>query len=563
MQSRKIINLTFIAAAVLYCFLVLYYDQAPYFNRNFAGQDARQQLFPLYDELHPGLFGDDYITRAMKLYTGPLHYFIASKIVKFTQSPILTGHCIMAIQFTLALIFIFLTTLSFSSIPAACVSAAWLLSSRGLLRNTFGGLPRGWPGAIIGIFLFLLSKKQHKSILALILIGSLLHPHSTFLVCACYGIFLLSNFLTQDKRAEIKKPFIAFLLFCPVIIAVNYYNVKRPEDIGTMYNITEAAKIPAFSISGGRFPFVPLDSPLSDFKHSAINIFMDDESRSDIAFKNYLIVFLVLFYGFVFSYQFFRQKKLVPAELIVFLVSIIVSYFLARIFAFRLYVPTRYLGWPFSIFFMTSIPIILWRFFSENKQSYRSACLALMLLVSVLYLKKGSNIGAFSKYKPGDAYDDPMYTWIRENTPSSAVFAGHPSSIDGMQLYGMRRAYITTETAHPFYDKFNAEVEKRIDTSFRALYAPDLSGFLNAVKDKKIDYFVFPRKSFALNKPGKLPTFKNAGYFLPHDKLVEKLASNPPENYFYNMLDKYPESIAYNSNEALIIEITKLPKPAN
>ena len=555
----KIINWFFILLTLAYGILVFKYDNAPYFNPNYAGDDARQQLFQLYEVLDPGLFEGDYIYRAMKLYTGPLHELIASTIVRFTQNPIMAGHWTMTLQFSLALMFIFLAVRSMASIPAACVSVAWLLHTPWLIRNTFGGLPRGWAGAIVAAFLYFISTKNHKAIIALIFVGSLLHPHSTFLVCAAYSFFLAYQFLMPQSRQAILRPLIMFLVFCPAIFAVNYFNVRRPADIGTMVDLKQAEKMPAFSKEKGRFPFVPLDPPSKEFKKKALRMFFEYEGENDASFKKRVTIGILIFYLLAFVVQFYRRRIIFPSELIIYTFAAATSYFLARFLAFRLYVPTRYLGWPLALFFLISMPVIIWRMFhKENAKVQWKSLAALCVFVLSFYLISGSNLGARSSYKEGDDFSDPMYTWIRENTPKSAVFAGQPSSIDGMQLYGMRRAYVTTETAHPFYDKYNEVMEHRIKVSFKALYARSAQDFLKILENEKIDYFVFAKKFFKLNGGGQVPTFKFADYFAPHGNSVRKLGSFPKESYFHTNLLNFKNSIVYQSKEAIIVDVAKL-----
>ncbi len=556
----RLINLAFILLTLTYGILIFKYDQAPYFNPNFAGHDARQQLFSLYDVTQPGIFEDDYISRSMSLYMGPLHKLLAKTIVKYTESPIMAGHWIMTVQFGLTVLFVFLAACSFSSIVAACASVIWLLNTPWLIRNTFGGLPRGWAGAILAAFLYFLSRKNHKAIIVLIFIGSMLHPHSTFLVCATYSFYLAFNFIIPAKRQEFKKYIVQFAMACPLIFAVNYYYIQRPDDIGTMVTLKEAENMPAFSKKGGRFPFVPLSSLSDDFYNSSLRIFLDYDGKDTIKIKNKIIYVLILFYGLAVLLTIIRRKYLIPQEFLIFAFSILVAYYLARLFAFRLYVPVRYLAWPPALFFLISMPAIVWKMFEskyERKTQY-SSVFGITALLFFIYFFTGSNIAAKSNYKPGNDFDNPAYEWIRNNTSKESVFAGQPSSIDGMPLYGIRRAFVTTETAHPFYDKYAKEIERRIDISFRALYAKDKNNFLLAIGNEKIDYFVFSKKYFKLNKPGKKPTFRFANYSLPHREEVHSLGSRPAEDYFFSNLSEYQSAIVYDSADVTILDIKSL-----
>jgi hypothetical protein len=150
-----------------------------------------------------------------------------------------------------------------------------------------------------------------------------------------------------------------------------------------------------------------------------------------------------------------------------------------------------------------------------------------------------------------------LYPWIRKNTPEKALFAGHPDRIELMQLYGRRKAFVTTETAHPFYDKYFEEMLRRLKISLQTYYSSDLSELVDIVEPEDIDFFIFQRKDFY---PEAL---QNAKYFQPLQPLVKELASRHHDNYAYKQLprqvnlEEFP-FMPFRDEESVVVDIRKL-----
>ena len=139
---------------------------------------------------------------------------------------------------------------------------------------------------------------------------------------------------------------------------------------------------------------------------------------------------------------------------------------------------------------------------------------------------------------------------------SKRSFCRSSKEIDLLPLVTVRKAYITEETAHPFYDGYWRLAKARMETSFRMLYANSPKEFLDSKGEEKIDYFIFPRSRF---KPESL---KSATSFAPLDKVVKRLVARNHDNFFYDLLDMgaYSQSIVYQDSEVIVIK-PELLKP--
>lgn len=158
----------------------------------------------------------------------------------------------------------------------------------------------------------------------------------------------------------------------------------------------------------------------------------------------------------------------------------------------------------------------------------------------------------YSLYKKGK-----VFAWIKKNTSETALFAGHPSHVDGLPLFGARRTFATTETAHPFYSEYYKEIKRRIIISLKAHYARDLEEVVRLLEPEGIDYFVFSRKRFY---PSAL---EHERYYYPLNALVDELTSRHYTEYAYKQLPKRVNIEAapympFKDAQSAVVDVAKL-----
>jgi hypothetical protein len=136
-----------------------------------------------------------------------------------------------------------------------------------------------------------------------------------------------------------------------------------------------------------------------------------------------------------------------------------------------------------------------------------------------------------------------VWTWIRDNTPTDALVAGHPTWIDPVMLYGERRGYVTTETAHPFYDGYYEEIKRRLEIALAIHYASSWEEVLSLAKSEGIDFVVFQRSLF---RPKAL---SKARYFQPFNKMLASVRARGSNDFAYLSL---PEEVETDQFPALV-----------
>ncbi|MDC0358494.1 hypothetical protein OAO01_06730, partial [Oligoflexia bacterium] len=514
LKSRcTVLNVVFALATAVYVFF--FWKSVPrWFHPGWTTDDALQQLYPFHAVLNPELFQGDLVTEVMKGYLAPLHYWLCYVVTWLCGDPIMMGHWVMLLQACSAALFLFLAVQHAAGSVPAFFSVIWLLHTRQIMQRMTAGLPRGWAAAVLVATLYFVLKKSHKATLVVLLLGCLLHPPATMIAALTYGFVLVWGVLWEKSRKLYLKPLVQLVILSPIYIGITFYVVHRPEHVGQMVTYEEAQAMPEFQHPDGRFPFVPLSPVLWDLRVHGFQSFVDRFYNPGRFWKRnvrYVVLaalLLLVLVGIV------RKRHTIPVELWCYVLATLAVYFASRLMAFRLYVPNRHLQFPMAIFFIALFSVGVWRAFYLNRgqsmsqpgdrRSFQATNLncawlsAVALLVLGVFIYIGSGTGLYGDGNFNYARDKKgkVFAWLAEHTPQQALIAGHPTFIDGVMLFGKRRGFITTETAHPFYKGYNAEVQRRLELSLRAHFARDLSELLAVLEPAEVDYFVFERKRF-------------------------------------------------------------------
>jgi hypothetical protein len=214
---------------------------------------------------------------------------------------------------------------------------------------------------------------------------------------------------------------------------------------------------------------------------------------------------------------------------------------------------------PAGIFFALFVPSFLWlastaasRVSSAGIRDLGFRYGAQLMLVFATF-----SFGGFGPRGP-ELFDvcyqrqEALWDFLKLKTSADAVIAGHPTTLDGVQLFGRRIGYITTETAHPFYDRYYAEVKRRMEVTFSAHYARDWRGFHTLLSREGIDYFVFRVGDFA---PERLHRER---YEIPFQNMIRRLNNFPREEFVFSSLpgaidaEPHPYQVLRTNNVAVV-----------
>ncbi len=543
---------------LVYCACFYFSVSDWWFSPEWTTDDALQQSYPFLRVFDPELFSGDVITQMMERYLTPIHYGVTAAMTWVTGDAVMAGHVVMLIQLSLLVLGIFL------AVSAACggvvagmipglFAATWMLHTRLIVQRMTGGLPRGWAAPLFAFFLYFALKGNHRGVLATLVFGCLVHPPATIICAGAYGLWLMWDFLRSSSQGRALDsaasrrawaPLWRFTVLAPFLVVLAWLVVRMPAEIGTMATLERAAHMPEFSTPDGRFPFYPLKPVRWELATFGFQAFASRLHNPGTIIKAAIIPLVVLGCLFLAGVGFRQRREVFPKPVLWFGVATLLVYAAARAFAFQLYVPDRHLQFPLAICFVVGVSIAAWRvgapyLGASAAHRWWWSYLGLAAVALVVVLGSGSGLQGsgnfnYSAHKKGGVFD-----WIRAHTPRDALIAGEPSLIDGAMLFGHRTAYITTETAHPFYDGYYATIKPRIEITLRAHYARDLNEFLSLVEPQGIDYFVFDRKRFY---PEALASVK---YFEPFNSLLREIAGRSWPEYAYRELPREIDMINF------------------
>jgi len=572
-----------VGAAGVVLFLVYGYlffrNIGPYwFNPRWTTDDALQQLFPFHAVWNPDIFQNDLIYIAMKGYLAPIHYLLGYLITLGTKDPLMTGHWMMLIQLVLTLVPLALAVWTFcaadtnekmwpkrwearhwAALAPALMAMTWFLHARPLVQRLTAGLPRGWAPPIFALYFLFAIRGNHRAILVLLGCAALLNPPAAFLAGFSYGGYVLYIAFCKKRVARSFKPFVELLVVTPFIAAATLFVTHRPPEIGKLATLTEAEKMPEFSKSGGRFTFLPFPPPLVELRdysfRSVVSKIYNPGPFWHVASRALIALFVVV----LLLASFFLKREIIPTALVIFLICDLITYFLSRPLAFRLYVPDRHLTFPMGMFLIAACTAGTYQLFKSGSlpRHWLRAGLGLVIVCFVIY--KGSGLGLQStdtgtaNFNYHEKTRGGAAKWARKSTARDALFAGNPIHLDPIPLYGMRRAFVTHETWHPFYLAYNKEIKKRLDVCLRAHYSRDFNEFLALIEPHRIDYFIFERAMFKEHR------LRKAHFNKPFTQMVTDLTSYAPNEYLISKLPVGDRGVVpYFDTQSIVVDVKKL-----
>jgi hypothetical protein len=554
--NELLLKVLVLCSLVTYLFLLQRNLGQFLFSSEWTTDDALQQVFPLLDVLHPGRFGQDLIAETMRGYLAPLHWWASSFFTWLSGDVILASHAVEVIQVVGCIAFLFLAVSRTSSGAAALFAVLWFLHTRPAIQRLVGGLPRGWSGIVLAATLYAALSRKHYFALVALLLGCLTSPPAAMIAAIAYGLSLVLDVIDPKTRVLSIRPFVTLLLLSPLYIGVVLWVVHRPDSAGQMVDFATASAMPEFQRPHGRFPFLPLDSIGWDLRMYAYQPFLHRLFDPGQAWKRAVPYMLGGLTALFFVVGLIRKRRVFPRALVAYLAAVVIVYSLSRLLAFKLYVPNRHLQIPMTIFWISwfSIglsnllhPISLQKLpsgrigrssplkkregaFLPEFISGVPLALGFAILSTIIWIGTGDGLYGTANYNYSRSKKGEVFNWIRGNTEAEALFAGHPTHIDGLPLFGERRVLATTETTHPFYPVYYAEMKRRLEISLRAHYASSLQEVIDILRPEGVNYFVFSKKRFY---PEALTSEE---FFAPLDTLVKELTAKDPASYAYKQL---------------------------
>jgi len=572
--------------------------------------DARTFLFPFHQfYLNPAL-GQDPIAKEMMDYVTPgvwllyritvpmMGVFWASKVVQI-----------------IALFILFLSGVLLARAPKGGLAQGVLLVFLSLhtwfvMDRMAGGLPRGFAFPALALWIAGALAEDERIRWGSALLAALTYPTACLIILGAEGVLVLAAVLNgvgkapscqnhaanktstsppMEKNPFGKKPWRGLFRYTILLLltgAILFGFLAGRSKGGPLTTKKQAEKDPTFK-RGGRIPVLPFHDPFITFARNArLPLIQKGGTPIDSVAKSYKKLkqagpwlFFILLFGLVALGLAPR-----PFAALALMLGAATLYLAARIWAFRLYIPDRYLqyGAPMVTIAMTTqvfgslqlenlglghLGLKLSRHHDERSDKEASQKLpktglslsaqhnlSALVFMGVLLLLTGTGI----KKETGMSINGKKHRKLHlllQRLPLDARIAAHPKDADDIPFWAARASTGGTETAHPWYQNSWKNQTERFKDIFRLLYATKPSTMFKIAKKYQITHILCHRGRYG----GRFR--KRALYYEPFGTFVKKLLKGVKRKELV-LYKPPPESVVSRYGPFVIIDLNRLEKAA-
>jgi len=201
------------------------------------------------------------------------------------------------------------------------------------------------------------------------------------------------------------------------------------------------------------------------------------------------------------------KRAPLPWQMVLVFACAVFAFFLARVLAFKLYLPHRMVQHTVPPIVFVALGLL---FFNAGMALFadktKAVVFVLLALVVPQFVVSGDGLGS-SRYRSYAARAE-LYTWIEKNTEINDQFAGYYSVLDEIPFFAVRPVYVNWKMAHPFRKGFFAEIERRTIDMYDAFYCTDLAALLAFGKKNDVKWFVVNDTMFDTLEEGDSQLFE-------------------------------------------------------
>lgn len=435
-------------------------------DTNLQTDDARTALFPFhrYDDGAP--LENDPVANEMIGFTPPALRLLYAGLVK-SSNLFVAMKVVQAICFSIVLLSgIWLARRRRAGWAAGALLVFLIFHTRGLVGGTIGGMTRGFVVPILTVWTAGVIGGSKRLRYGAVILGALTHPSVMALLLATEGILALrlSRGFWRDvvfRKSLLQYGVLVLLCLC---IAIPY-SKDQERRVGRPFTVEEAEKEGCLG-PGGRARHLPFGDPTSSAAKRFIAIFgVDDDKEDDRpglsagkpvpgafeAFKKLDNTGALLLFAGIFALGVMRLSPIPRAAAALFAATFI-TYWMARVFAFRMYAPARFFqyGMPFIsiLIAVAAISQIAPRLRRSSRDLLRVGVVC--LLGCCLIAWTGDGIVPRNGVSLDRRHDREMYDFVA-TLPTTIRVATHPSDGDDLPLFAARATVCGFETLQPWW----------------------------------------------------------------------------------------------------------------
>ncbi len=497
---------------VLSCLVFLCAHAAGFSSPWIINDDARQQIYWMQSWVDPDLYPpsllNDYAERYVPAGIKVVYRVAAACMDPLQFTKVLTG--VLFVLFCLAAHGIG-RSLGGRRLGFAAAASAWLLPF--FLKNISGGLSRAFAAPLLALFLLAWLRRSALAMGAVLLLQAVFIPYICVLAAASCVLARLWSMVRKSAAPPFPRRLLHFMILFACAFAV--WTMQRDMNASGFGPLTGAADMTGRPEFGphGRLDLFPLPNPFFDLVYTpmeSVGLFLEWGLVPGIVSLALLLPVVVI------GARAFDWKALgAKARPFVFTAAAsLLLYAAARLLALKLFVPNRYVSYPFNLFYALALAACFVGFLTRVRVK-RAALAGLLLAAAALGALRLHNVGLYD-YTAGA----PVYAALAE-TSKDALIAGHPEAMDNVLTFGKRNVLASFELAHPWSLGYWKRLEPRLNDLVSAYYAKDPAVVRDFSRRYGVDYILVEEDRFTPQALSGRPLFA------PFDGQIRALAKTP------------------------------------
>lgn len=420
---------------------------------------------------------------------------------------------------------------------AAGILLAFLaLNTRFIVNSMAGGLARAFSFPLSALWVAGVFTGRERLRWAAIMLSALTYPMSMVLLLGAEMVTALWNNLRRNGKVFRLRLLRAILLACvSALIILPYLAATRKT--GRSFTLREAVQEPAF-YPGGRlyelpFPGIP-------------------QARQALAPYPAYVILPAAFAALALFLLLARYA--LPVEALALLAVSGVMYWLSRVFAFRLFMPERFLDYAAPLLFIMASLTLLRRIGARARGRKRtvlrnlSVCCFIAAFVFIfpkaIRRENGMTIEGRSHSR--------LYAFLRTLPPGIRI-ACHPDDGSDIPFWAGRSTLVNRENLLPFTVEFWAFQKTRAFDTLSALYAVSGKDVLSFSSKYGITHFL-------LNEGRYGPGFREAAkVFEPFGSYVKGVVA-PLKKRDLALADVPPEAVVFRDPPFILVDVKLLER---
>ena len=422
-----------------------------------------------YHQFDSGALQDDPVAGELWLFSPPFFRLMYRVLVPATgvlvASKIVQGLCYLI----LAIAVLLLIRSRGAGLAAGLVAAFLFLHTDLVGDRIAGGLPRGFAYPVLMLWFSGAVTLSWTARAMAAFIAAATYPIAMVLVLGSeIAHQILSLLRIPAKPLKQTATRLGLLTAGCALIIAPYVVSKSPA--GGLPTYAEAEQNPVFH-SGGRARLVPLRNPIRELGPPVTMPYRHVRPPRPVfsVTREWQtgIVILGLFFLLILT-----RLSPIPTAAAALGCASVVMYFLARLFAFQLFIPQRYAMFGIASATMalgiTSIGLIGHHLGNSYRATLRN--FAALLFILGLCVVTGTGLVRNHGMMAGGPQQADLYRFA-SSLPLTARFASHPRDGDHLPLFAARATVIGHETLNPLLDKSYERLRVRAVDTLLALYA--------------------------------------------------------------------------------------------